>query len=163
MDDTGTDFGDREVQREHGLAEQGPSAEEEVFFRQAQWRLAEEAPKAIEFAGKQIMVVAAILSGGYFAALTLSGMAMLDDPLGLLLFIPYLLWVPAFFCGWLAGTPDPMVIWQDGAPATREALQRLAALKCLWLKRAHWLTFISLVAMLLIPVAVLLLTTGGFG
>lgn len=129
-----------------------PSGEDK-FFLEAQWRLVEKAPEIIGQAGKEGMGVVAVLSGIYMAILALAEpMETLPVPWRLVALIPYLLWLPAFGCGWRAFSPRRLLLVGDAPQAMREELRALAQRKHRWLQAATWLLCIGLIVALFVVV-----------
>jgi hypothetical protein len=134
-------------------AEGRPPSQRDEFFLAAQWRLVENAPQVIQQAAKELMSVAAILSGLYFAAIELSQWTpLLPAVWRWLLLVPYAFWLPAFCCAWRGFRPAQLRLPEGAPDETAKALRNLAASAARWLKAAQWLLLIGLALMVLMIV-----------
>ncbi len=128
---------------------QAPS-EEDTFFLEAQWRAVESSPEAVAAAGKEMMGVIAIVSGLYMTGLQIGGVAAsLAGDLRFLALLPYLAWLPGFYCAWLAYRPKRRVLARNAPDATRQGCLDLARERDRWMKAAAWLLFSGIVIMVI--------------
>ncbi len=123
-----------------------PASAQDAFWVRKSWELEAEGPALLTAASQQLMSLAALLSGIYLATLGLLGIKeTVSSSLRALSLTPYLAWLPAFFCAYLAYRPHRTAVVAGGAAECRAMLLALAAHKRRWSQAAQLLVLGGLI------------------
>ena len=123
-----------------------PASAQDAFWARKIWELESEGPALLTQASQQMMSLTALLSGIYLATLGLLG---IKDAASLSLrafsLAPYLAWLPAFVCAYLAYRPRHSAVAGGSAVECRAKLLEFSARKRRWSRASELLVLGGLV------------------
>ncbi len=133
-----------------------PASPQDAFWAKKLWELEAEGPSLLTQASQQLMSLTAIVSGIYLAAIGLLGVK--ENPcfwIRILSLTPYLAWLPAFLCAFVAYRPQQLeVVAGDSSDCRRQFLE-LASSKRRWSQASQLLVFLGLVVAVAVVAAIL--------
>ncbi len=140
----GSSMGD-ELPEEPILTGRAASVQDAFWARKA-WELEADGPALLTQASQQMMSLTALLSGIYLATLGVFGIKDADSlSFRTLSLAPYLAWLPAFVCAYLAYRPRRAAVVAGCASECRAMVLELSARKRRWSRAAELLLLGGLV------------------